>query len=202
MAGRGRPRKFDREEVLESAKRVFWQKGYEGAALSDLTSAMGLTPPSLYAAFGDKEGLFREAIERYVSNEGSEILGALATQPTARAAIAAMLEVAAHKFADPTSPGGCMLTLSAINCTPEHADLKSEMTARRQMIRARLKTRLERAHAEGELVPDADVDDLAEFYTAVMNGFCLRAKDGATAEKLIKTIDHALAAVDAVTRKV
>jgi AcrR family transcriptional regulator len=198
MAVRGRPRKFDREDVLERAMHVFWAKGYEGAALSDLTSAMGLTPPSLYAAFGDKDGLFREAVERYKNTYGVKMLTPLMDARPVRAAFADFLQEAALIFAGPGSPGGCMFSLSVVNCTPEHADLKGELADVRHFVRQAIIDRLIRAVSDGEFKAGTNIDPLAEFYGALMQGYALRSRDGATSDQLIATIPLAMLALDAV----
>lgn len=196
MATRGRPRKFDRDAVLLDAMKVFWAKGYEGASLADLTGAMGIAAPSLYAAFGDKDRLFRESVEKYVELGGSRMTGVLEEHDTARESVKAMLTTAAHLFADPTSPGGCLLTLGAINCTPEHSAHEAYLAGYRRVVRDAIDTRLARAKEEGEFPADADLDGMVNFYGAVLQGFALRAKDGATLDQMLKSVDHALAAID------
>src|SRR5918996_4164529 len=109
MAERGRPRSFDRAAALRRAMEVFWAKGYDGASLSDLTAAMGINSPSLYAAFGSKEGLFREAVALYGATEGTEIWEALPQAPTAREAIERFLRASALSFTRPDRPAGCLV---------------------------------------------------------------------------------------------
>ncbi|MBF6482277.1 TetR/AcrR family transcriptional regulator, partial [Nocardia cyriacigeorgica] len=117
MAERGRPRAFDRDVALRRAMEVFWEHGYEGASMTDLTSAMGINSPSLYAAFGGKEALFREAIELYGRTEGGLTARALREEPTARAAIEAMLRDNAVAYTAPDKPHGCMVVLAGSTYT-------------------------------------------------------------------------------------
>lgn len=138
MSPRGRPRAFDREHALTQAMLVFWERGYEGASLTELTEAMGIKPPSLYAAFGDKEALFREAIEHYKSAYGQHTTRALTEEPTARAAVEALLRNNACTYVEPGHPKGCMVVLAATNCTPANAPVWEFLAASRDDVRRRL----------------------------------------------------------------
>ena len=119
VKSRGRPREFDRDEVLERAINLFWSRGYEATSVSDLTEAMGITPPSLYSAFGDKKRLFLEAVDRYQAGPGAFAQRALAEEPTAERAIQSLFTGAIETFCDPKQPKGCMVVLSATNCAVE-----------------------------------------------------------------------------------
>src|SRR5215831_12284241 len=116
---RGRPRSFDRDKALESALRLFWSQGYEGTSISDLTEAMGLTPPSLYGAYGDKKRLFLEAVERYEQTAGCFARKALTEEPTAEQAVRRLLLEAVKSFAAPQSPKGCLVVLGATSCSTD-----------------------------------------------------------------------------------
>lgn len=118
MTGRGRPRGFDRDRALEQALRVFWEHGYQGASMTALTSAMGIKSPSLYAAYGSKEELFREALALYAATEGSYTRRALDEQPTARASVEAALRDNAAAYTDPATPRGCLVILAAPSPLP------------------------------------------------------------------------------------
>ena len=124
----GRPREFDCETALDRAMDVFWKRGYEAASLPELTAAMGINKPSLYAAFGSKEQLFRKAVERYLGGPAGYV-GEAMNQPTARAAIETMLNGSVEMSTDPKHPGGCLIIQAALACGAEAECLKNEMAA-------------------------------------------------------------------------
>ena len=202
MAQRGRPRSFDREEALRRAMRVFWARGYQGATLAELQKAMGgLTAPSVYAAFGSKESLFREAVELYSRTLGVPMVKALAEEPSARASMEALLRAAVQAFCKPGAPRGCMLVLAAINSTPTNKgvqDYLRGLRARRQKV---IRQRLRRGVAEGELPAGLDLGALASFYTTVVDGLAIQARDGASRKTLEFAVRCAMAAWDRVVAK-
>jgi AcrR family transcriptional regulator len=191
---RGRPLSFDRDAALETAMHVFWERGYEAASISDLTTAMGITPPSLYTAFGDKEQLFLEAIERYALGYGSISARALKEEPTARRAIERWLHEAASELTEPCHPKGCMVVMAATNCSSAAERVQSALARRRAEAIANVTQRIEGAIAAGELPVDTDAQDLANFYATVYQGMSLQAKDGATREALLATVKAAMRA--------
>lgn len=195
---RGRPRSFDRDEALRLAMQVFWNKGYEGTTMADLTAAIGVKAPSLYAAFGDKNALFREAIDFYSATTAIGPINALKEGKGMREDLHNMLQTSVALYADPANGKGCMVVVSAINCAPENAAHAEEMTARRQKKRQELVKRFRKAQEQNELSADADIDGLADFYTAVLHGLSLSARDGVSCERLANTICHAMKALDAV----
>ena len=197
MAGRGRPRSFDRTEALGQAMRVFWALGYEGATLTDLQEAMGgITAPSFYAAFGSKEALFREAVELYSNTLGAPMLRELAKSPTAREAIEALLRKAVEAFTKPGLPRGCMLVQAAMNGLAEHRSVQEYVRGLRARRRKAIHQRLRRGVAEGELPSRLDLGAVANFYTTVMDGLAIQARDGASRKALRFAADCALAAWD------
>jgi AcrR family transcriptional regulator len=196
MATRGRPRSFDREAALRRAMDVFWRRGYEGAAVSDLTKAMGINAPSLYAAFGCKEALFREAVALYNATEGAVTDRALEAAPTARRAIEDMLRLNAAAYVSPRRPPGCMVTLAATIGTPESAAVRQFLAQCRQEAQEAIERRLARGVAEGDLPKRADVAALAAFYYTVLQGLSIQARDGASRETLAGIVDCAMAAWD------
>ncbi|WP_438021625.1 TetR/AcrR family transcriptional regulator [Sorangium sp. So ce315] len=200
MAGRGRPRSFDRAAALRRAMEVFWERGYEGTSLSDLTAAMGINSPSLYAAFGCKEALFREAVALYTEVEGAATSRAMAAQPTARGAVEAMLRSNAEAYVCPGKPSGCMIVLAATLGTPESEGVRSYLAEVRRSAQGELQRRLERGVAEGDVPAGTDTAALAAFYTTVLNGLSLQARDGASREALQAIVDCAMAAWDALAR--
>ena len=188
----GRPREFDRAEALEAAMRVFWQYGYEGASLTELTEAMGISRPSLYAAFGDKAELFRETLACYSSGPGSYIARALA-QPTARAVVEALLRGNLCMNTDSANPQGCMLIQAALTGGEDCACAKKELDRLREDGMASLRERFERAKAEGDLPPTIIPAAMAQYVSCLLSGMSLQAASGASAAELKSVVDLALA---------
>jgi AcrR family transcriptional regulator len=175
---RGRPRLLDREKALEAALLLFWRHGYEGTSIADLTETMGVTPPSLYAAFGSKEQLYREALDLYAASHGSFVARALAEEATARAAIERILHGAVRVYTEGPVPLGCMLANGILTCAPEHAEIAGELSRRRLTTIASLKARLDRAVREGEFDAGTDTKALAAYYGAIIQGLSIQARDG------------------------
>jgi AcrR family transcriptional regulator len=200
MARTGRPRGFDREEALRQAMTVFWRLGYEGASLEELQAAMGgISPPSLYAAFGSKEGLFREAVELYAATAGGRPMRALSAGLTAREAVHAMLREAVDLFSGDGAFAGCLVTTGAINCAPASKGVHDYLQQFRQQAPGLIQDRLEQAVADGDLPAGRDLAAMASFYTTVLQGLALRAHDRATREALIAAADAAMAAWEPLT---
>ncbi len=182
----GRPLSFDRDAALERAMLVFWRFGYEAASLNELTSAMGITPPSLYAAFGDKEKLFLEAVERYSTKSCSTLQCLFAEAPTARDAIERLLQSSAVENTCPSHPPGCLVVTAATNCSASASHVQEAMTERRDNIEVMIRTRIEQGISEGELTPDTDAGALASFYSTVIHGMSTQARDtGGNRDKLL-----------------
>lgn len=189
----GRPRGFEIDEALDQALRVFWRKGYEGTSLADLTAAMGINRPSLYAAFGDKEALFRKALDRYTAATESRLRDALA-QPTARAAVACWLHSAAEALTTPGNPPGCLAVQGALTCGEAGEPIRRELIDRRAAAEAAFRARLEHARDEGDLPPGYDPADLARYVATVVQGMSVQASAGATRGQLERVVELALAA--------
>jgi AcrR family transcriptional regulator len=181
----GRPREFDPDQALDIALQVFWRRGYEGASMADLTEAMGITKPSLYAAFGNKEELFRKALDRYVDGPGGYVQVALA-KPTAREVVEHLLLEAADAVTDPDHPPGCLAVQGALSCGEAAESIKRELMTRRANGERDLRRRFERAVAEGDLPKDADAADLARYISAILQGMAVQAAGGASREQLRK----------------
>ena len=191
---RGRPRLLDREQALEAALQLFWRYGYEGTSIADLTAAMGVTPPSLYAAFGSKDALYSAALDRYEASYGSYAARALTEEPCARDAVARMLREAVAVYTASREPLGCMLATGAVMCAPEHKDVTADLARRRGSVTAMIKDRFDRAVAEGELAPSTDTAALAAYYAAVIQGLSIQARDGvdrAVLEVIVTTAQSA-----------
>ena len=191
---RGRPLSFDRAAALEQAMHVFWERGYESASIADLTAAMGITTPSLYTAFGDKEKLFLEAIERYALGPGSAGPRALKEEPTARAAIARWLQESADELTRPCHPKGCMVVMATTNCSVAAEHVQTALTKRRAVAIANIRTRIQEGIEKGELPSDTDAKALSNFYATIYQGMSMQAKDGATRASLMTTVDAAMRA--------
>ncbi len=191
---RGRPREFDRETALERALRLFWEHGYEATSVSGLTKAMGISPPSLYAAFGDKRTLFEEAVARYQESYGAFTPRALTEEPTARGAIERVLKEAAVEFCDPGHPGGCLIISAAVNCGPESSDVEAFLRNIRESGKRAMRDRIASGVRDGELPADTDAAALASYYAAVFQGMSTQARDGAERTELEAIADLAMLA--------
>jgi AcrR family transcriptional regulator len=189
----GRPRAFDIDEALERAMKVFWQKGYEGASLPDLTKAMGINRPSLYAAFGNKEALFRKAIDRYVAGPACHVNEAL-KEPTARAVVERLLRGGIDLITDSRNPSGCFMVQSALACGDTADSIRRELVKRRAAGEVALRERFGRAVSEGDLPPDSDPADLARYVAALMHGMAVQAAGGATRDELLRVAEMAIRA--------
>ncbi|WP_433562469.1 TetR/AcrR family transcriptional regulator [Nocardia sp. CA-151230] len=192
MGERGRPRGFDRDAVLRQAMVAFWRNGYEGTSMTDLTAAMGIASPSIYACFGSKEQLFREAVQLYDSIAGNPARLALEHAPGAREAVHGMLSTSADFYADPTTPPGCMVVMAARTAISQ--DVQVYLADLRHGMQAAIAARLRRAVSEGDLPGEATVDTMAAFYTTVQQGMSIQAHDGATRADLDAIVAAAMAA--------
>jgi len=189
----GRPREFDVDKALDQALQVFWLKGYEGASLSDLTEAMGITRPSLYAAFGNKEALFRKAVDRYQGWAKDASYRAL-NAPTSREVVEQMMRLAADWHTDPCHPRGCMIMQGTLACGSDAEAFREEMVSRCAEGVTAMQERFEQAKSEGDLPGDADPAALARYVTTVLSGMAVAAAGGATRADLYQTIEIALRA--------
>lgn len=190
----GRPRAFDRDTALLAAMRTFWTQGYEGTSVQDLATAMGVNKPSLYATFGCKEEIFREAVELYDRVEGKATSQSLKKAGTAREAVESMLRSNARAYVVEEGPRGCMIVLSSLLGAPENESVRAFLADNRLQGEATLRERLAQGIAEGHLAASADLDQLAAFYTTVLEGLSIQARDGASIEKLNIIIDAAMLA--------
>lgn len=181
----GRPTAFDRDAALQAAMLLFWRRGYESTSVAELTAAMGITPPSLYAAFGDKKGLFRAALARYLDAP----LGLDATMdaaPSARAAAAQLLDAAALRFTGDDTPAGCLVAGALGGCAEVLDDIRQDLAAVRSTTRAALRARIARDVAEGRLDAATDADVLAAQVVALVQGMATLARDGAPRALLLR----------------
>lgn len=198
--GRGRPRAFDRTAALDRATRLFWEKGFEATSVADLTQAMGIGAPSLYAAFGSKEALYVEALGHYRDSNEHFVWAGFQSAPTARQAVRSLLMDSAAALTGCVAdiPRGCMVALSAVG-SEGHAELGALVTAARAVTLDRLKTRLARAIADGEIPAATDIHALGRFIQTIQNGMSILARDGAGRTDLEAVAELAMAGWDART---
>jgi AcrR family transcriptional regulator len=187
----GRPRAFDPDAALDRAMRVFWAKGYEGASLSNLTRAMRINRPSVYAAFGNKEKLFAKVLDRYMSGPLAWFSKALAS-PKARDVVEQIFLGTARMAEDPKAPPGCLLVQGALACGT--ASAKKKVAARRAAAEVALRRRLQRAKREGDLPKNADPAELAHYVMTVIRGMAVQAAGGASRDQLHRVAEIALRA--------
>lgn len=193
----GRPREFDRDQALRQARNVFWQRGFEATSMADLVQALGIASARIYAAFGSKEALFREAIALYENGEGAFADLALSEEPTARAAIERMLRDAIELYTRPNGPLGCMVVSSATNCTLDNDSIREWLAGHRRDRTRSIIQRLEQAVESGELPRQTPVQALGDCYATLLHGLSVQARDGIEQPRLLATLPMALAVFDA-----
>lgn len=187
----GRPLSFDREVVLEKAMYAFWRHGYETTSIAELTAAMGVTAPSIYAAFGDKKRLFLESVKRY-AGEVADIGDTFDRAPTAREAAATMLHGSIIAFTGETTPRGCLLASATASGSAASADVQAAVAAVRFGIANRLRLRIEFDIAAASLPADTDAVALADLMIGVVQGVSILARDGLPRSRLLAVADQAM----------
>jgi len=194
IAVRGRPREFDVDKALASALRIFWARGYEGASLTDLTEAMGITRPSLYAAFGNKEALFRQALDLYEREKQAFMRPAL-EQPTAKAVAQRLMQGAIDTYADmdECAPRGCLGIITSTACGAEAECIRQEVLERSRKVRELFVARMAKAVDDGDFNVPIDPETITNYLMAVLQGMALQAGAGATREEVQRVVDTTLA---------
>ena len=187
----GRPREFDPGAAAEKAMLVFWERGYEGASISELAAAMGIGKPSLYAAFGSKRGLFDAAMLRYENGPKSFAQSAFAL-PTARETVVALLHGVIEVSTRSTGPRGCLQTHAALACGAEADEVREAVANRRLAGEAKLCARLEKARESGELPPGTDTGVLAKFIAVLSQGITVQGAAGVPGEALREVVSLAM----------
>lgn len=191
---RGRRLSFDREQALDAALRLFWARGYEGTSVADLLKMMNITPPSLYAAFGSKEALYREALERYRDVYAAFVAEALGGASSAHRAITRLLHQAALNYCSPDTPQGCMVSISVLSCAPENEGVATVVAGMRDSTVNAIAARLATARDAGEIPLHVDIFGFARFIAAIIQGMSVQARDGADHASLMAIADSAMAA--------
>jgi AcrR family transcriptional regulator len=191
---RGRTRTFDADAALESALDLFARRGYAGTSIAQLTEAMGITPPSLYAAYGNKRNLFDLVMQRYAEHRGPYLADVM-SQPTARLAAKRFLEGAAEHDTQPGRPPGCLTVQGCLASSPEDHEVSEALARVRSANQQAMKTRLDRGVEEGDLPGDADTAALARYISTVAQGISVQASAGASRKELMKVAELALAAI-------
>ena len=190
----GRPRAFNAETALDAAMKVFWEKGYEGTSLDDLTEAMRINRSSLYSSFGDKQTLFQKVIERYKSGPMAFLPEALG-QPTAHQSVEYLLRSIVDFLADPSHPKGCLTLQGGMACGTGAEEVKQTMIDWRKGVTQPILRRLQQAQSDGDLGRDVNVKDLARYIVVVMNGLGVQSVNGASRGEMNRTVDLALRAI-------
>ncbi len=189
---RGRPPAFDRETVLAAARDTFWQHGYDGSSIADLTAAMGITPQSLYAAFTSKAELYRETLDQYRRMPRPEPGNPFQDKVDTVTTFERFLTNSAKIFTAPEHPKGCMISTAVLNCAEENEPIALHVASMRLQSLDIFTARIERGIAEGDMRPDTNARSLARFLGAIVQGMSVQARDGATTEELLSLMSHAL----------
>ncbi len=188
---RGRPLAFNQEQALEAALNVFWSRGYEGTSMAELTEALGINKPSIYAAFGNKEELFRQALARYVSGPAAFVTE-VKKQKTARQVVENFLRQAADFFTNKATPNGCLIVQAALTCGQSSSVIQQELIAYRKSFEEKFAARFDLAKAQGDLPQQVDSKQLAKYIATLHQGMSVQATSGATREELLAVVEMAL----------
>ena len=189
---RGRPRSFDETDVLDIAKDLFWQRGYEATSIKDLTEAMGMTPPSLYAAFGSKEALYGRVLDRYVETFGHRLLDGLFDERDLKKAVSRIVQIWAQLLSGETHPKGCMISLGMASHAPDQASVARALALRRAQTTGLILDRLEAG--KDQLPKGTDVAGLADYLAMALMGMSMQARDGMSTQALLRVADRVMAA--------
>lgn len=189
---RGRPKCFDEQQALEKAMLLFWEHGYEATSISDLTHALALTAPSLYSSFGDKTGLFYKCIDYYLAHEACPIEAIFLEAKTTKVAFELFLYDNVQRLAQPDKPSGCMLVVATMNCSDNAQAIQHNILEKRLKTKQKMLQRLQQGVIDGDLAATAPLAEMADFYSTVLQGLTIQARDGATVAQLHKVVEHAM----------
>jgi AcrR family transcriptional regulator len=190
--GRGRPKCFDEQQALQKAMLLFWEYGYESTSMSDLTKALNLTAPSIYSSFGDKSQLFHACLEYYLKHEACPLEVIFQQAKTAKIAIEIYLYENLKKLVQQNKPTGCMLVTATMNCSQEHAPIQHDLLLKRQQVKENIYQRLQQGVKEGDLNPRANIQAMTDYYSTVIQGLTMQARDGVSAEQLQSVVTLAI----------
>jgi AcrR family transcriptional regulator len=187
--GRGRPAVFDRAAAIKEAMKLFWERGYEGTSFDELTGAMGISPSSFYNSFGSKEQLYREATEAYLQSSGGLFFGILHDETVdTRTTFERLFEATVKEFTRNDLPLGCMVSLAGIHVPPSLKSMRKMMAEHRAGAEAAFAARIRKGIADGDVPKDIDVDALAAYYSSMMRGLAVQARDGASRVRLLAIV--------------
>jgi AcrR family transcriptional regulator len=192
----GRPREFDREQALVMARDMFWERGYEGVSMADLVQRLGIASARIYAAFGSKEALFRETVAHYVTHDGGFAERAFKEEPTVRQAIERVLKDAVETYTRASGPKGCMVASAATNCTDENDAVFAWLAKHRKARTDAMIERMRQAVRDGELSAQTDVEALGDYFSTLLYGLSVQARDGVPKKRLLALIPGAMRLFD------
>lgn len=192
MASAGRPRSFDKDEALKKAMYVFWGKGYEGTTMADLIESIGMKAPSIYAAFGNKDAIFKEVVQAYLPIVVEGQLAALNSSSEIYKAVENTLKACVDLYTCEGSPNTCLIMTAAINTAPEHSEHVENLKSLREKYKSAWERRFNQAKLDQQLSENANPSDLAEYFTTLIQGMTIKAKDGASQDTLSATSKLAL----------
>lgn len=198
MAMVGRPRTFDKDEALKKAMYVFWEKGYEGTTMADLVNSIGMKAPSIYAAFGNKDAIFKHVVSHYLPIVANGQLAVLNNTPNIEEAVEKTLNECVRLFTSKDNPHTCLIMTAAINTSPEHVEHVEALRNLRKHYQSAWETRFEKAKVENQIQAGADTKALAEYFTTIIQGMALRAKDGAKKSDLAATSEIAIKTISSL----
>lgn len=189
----GRPREFDIEKALDTAEELFWRKGYEGTSLSDLTGAIGITPPSFYFAFKSKEALFKQVVDRYEHGQQLDFFAEALNQATPLAVAERLLYGFADSYTSKLHPPGCLVLNNSLPCSDKTEEsFRHELAELRKSSRIELRKRFKRFKSSGALPANTDPDALARYVFTIAWGMAVEAQSGASRDDLYRTVKLAL----------
>jgi len=183
---RGRPLAFNRAQAIRDAMTLFWERGYEGTSFDDLINAMGISPSTFYNSFGNKEAVYKEATDFYLTESSEWFLAALANAPDAKTAFIQLIEATAAQFTRDDLPAGCMISLAGTHLSPAYVSVRSMMSAHRATSESALVARLREGMEAGDVPQGTDIEALGAFFSALFRGMAVQARDGASRARVLE----------------